>query len=351
MSDAAINLPSPLQQAFAVSRARLWRITSLCMVLLLMAALAGLASGAVAMSPQRVIAALLDAPLVASDRAVILHIRLPRLALSLLCGAALAVSGAIMQGLFRNPLADPGLVGVSSGAALAAALCLVLVSPAVSALALPLAAFSGGLVATTLLYRLATRDGLTSVALMLLAGIALNALTGAITGYLSFISDDRQLRDLTFWTLGSLAGATWTKVLMAAPLILLCLAFACTVARHLDSLTFGEDEAFHMGVPVERVKRLAVLLVAAAVGASVAVAGPIGFVGLVVPHVLRLLVGPTHRTLLPLAALLGGALLTLADVLARKLAAPAELPIGLVTAFVGAPFFLGLLLNRRGAVT
>jgi iron complex transport system permease protein len=289
----------------------------------------------------------------ARDALIILHIRMPRLLLGFMVGAALAVSGALMQGLFRNPLADPGLVGVSAGAGLAAAVMIVLGDRYLSGLigklpfaALPLAAFFGGLVSTVLLYAIATREGRTSISTMLLAGVALGALAGAATGLLSYISDDRQLRDLTFWSLGSLGGATWTKVFAIAPIILPLLVAVPLLARGLNALALGEAEAFYLGLPVQRIKGLTILLVALAVGASVAAAGVIGFVGIVVPHLLRLLVGPDHRLLLPLSAIAGGALLIGADMIARLVVAPAELPIGIITAAIGAPFFLWLLLRR-----
>ncbi|WP_425348594.1 FecCD family ABC transporter permease [Pararhizobium arenae] len=288
------------------------------------------------------------------DRIIIFDIRLPRAVLGLLVGAALAVSGAVMQGLFRNPLADPGLVGVSAGASLGAVLVIVLGSATFGPLfaafgfyALPIAAFLGGLATTFLLYRIATRSGHTSVATMLLAGIAIAALAGAITGVMIFVADDQQLRDLTFWGLGSLAGASWPKILAAAPIILLSLAVVPFLARGLNALTLGEAAAFHMGVPVQRLKNVAIVSVAAATGASVAVSGGIGFVGIVVPHVLRLVIGPDHRFLLPASALLGGILLIFADMIARTIVPPAELPIGIITAFAGAPFFLWILLRGR----
>ncbi|MDE3747023.1 FecCD family ABC transporter permease [Methylobacterium radiotolerans] len=326
--------------------------------LVLAAALLSVSLGAIRIPPERVLAALTGEgsdPARARDALVILSIRLPRTLLGLLVGAGLAVSGALMQGLFRNPLADPALVGVSSGVGLAAAVIIVLGDRILARLgvpgplpyaALPAGAFLSGLCATLILYALATRSGRTAVATMLLAGIALGALSGALTGLLTFVSDDRQLRDLAFWSLGSLGGATWSKVAASAPLILPVLAAVPLLGRGLNALVLGEAEAFHLGVPVERLKRACIVLVAVAVGASVAAAGVIGFVGLVVPHALRLLIGPGHRLLLPAAALLGGAFLVLADVVARLVAAPAELPIGIVTALVGAPVFLWLLLGR-----
>lgn len=291
------------------------------------------------------------------DRIIVVDIRLPRAVLGVLIGAALAVSGAVMQGLFRNPLADPGLVGVSAGAGLGAISIIVLggttLAPLTAALgiySLPLAAFVGGLATTLVLYRVATRRGQTSVATMLLAGIALGAMAGAFSGLLVYLADDRQLRDLTFWGLGSLAGATWIKVAAAGPIIALALVAAPFLARGLNALALGEATASHLGIPVQRMKYVAILSVAAAVGASVAVSGGIGFVGIVVPHLLRLLIGPDNRYLLPASALLGASLLMLADAVSRTIVAPAELPIGIVTAAAGAPFFLWILLRKRGVI-
>jgi len=295
-----------------------------------------------------------DDALNARDRIIIFDIRMPRAILSFLVGGSLAVSGAIMQGLFRNPLADPGLVGVSSGASLGAVVIIVLASTFAAPLytllgiyALPIAAFCGGLASTWLLYRIATGNGQTSVATMLLAGIALGSLAGALTGLLIYMANDQQLRDLTFWGMGSLAGATWAKIAAAGPIILLSFAAIPFMAPGLNAITLGEATAFHMGVPVQRLKNIAIVTVAGATGASVAVSGGIGFVGIVVPHVLRMSIGPDHRFLLPASALLGGSLLIFADVLARTIVAPAELPIGIITAAVGGPFFLWILLRHR----
>ncbi|RUZ58553.1 iron ABC transporter permease, partial [Mesorhizobium sp. M7A.F.Ca.US.003.02.2.1] len=263
----------------------------------------------------------------------------------------------VMQGLFRNPLADPGLIGVSAGSSLGAVAVIVLgatilapVTVLLGTLALPLAAFCGGLATTLMLYQVATRRGQTSVATMLLAGIALAALAMALTGILIFMADDRQLRDLTFWQLGSLGGATWAKIASVGPIIVLALAAMPFLARGLNALALGEATAGHLGIPVQRLKYTAIVGVSAAVGASVAVSGGIGFVGIVVPHLLRLLIGPDNRYLLPASALLGASLLLLADAVARTIVAPAELPIGIVTAIAGAPFFLWILLRKRGVV-
>lgn len=298
-----------------------------------------------------------DGAQVLRDHAVIVNIRLPRMLLGVLIGAALAVSGLLMQGLFRNPLADPGLVGVSSGAALGAVVIIVLGTTmfapftlALGIFALPLAAFGGGLITTAILYRVATRNGQTAIATMLLAGIAIAALAGAISGVLVFLASDAQLRDLTFWSLGSLAGATWVKIAAAGPIILVALMVSAFLAKGLNALTLGEATAAHLGVSVQRFKFVTIVAVAAATGASVAVSGGIGFVGIVVPHLLRLVIGPDHRYLLPASALLGASFLLMADAISRTIVAPAELPIGIVTAAFGGPFFLWILLRRRSAL-
>ncbi|MBF9196527.1 FecCD family ABC transporter permease [Microvirga terrestris] len=330
--------------------------------LVLLVSLVALGLGATGVPLSRTLSIVTDAAMgrtgaLGGDGLIILQVRLPRLLLGLLIGAALASSGALMQGLFRNPLADPGLIGVSAGAALAAATTIVLgdalLVPLIGPLpftALPIGAFAGGLLTTLALYLVATRSGRTSIATMLLAGVAFGALSGAVMGLFSYLSDDRQLRDLSFWSLGSLSGATWSKTMTVAPFILPTLLATPFLARGLNALALGEAEAFHLGVPVQRVKALAILLVAVAVGASVAAAGMIGFVGIVVPHVLRLLAGADHRMLLPASALLGAALLVAADTVARTMVAPAELPIGILTAAIGAPFFLWLLLRRPGGM-
>ena len=285
---------------------------------------------------------------------IISQIRLPRTLLGLMVGAVLALTGVAMQGLFRNPLADPGLIGVSSGAALGAAVVIVgssrwLTIPiALEPYVLSVAAFGGGLLVTALVYRLGRRGGQTQVATMLLAGVALSALSGAIIGLFTYLADDATLRALTFWNLGSLNGASYARLW---PLLLVALGVACWLPRRADALNallLGESEARHLGFDVERIKRELILCTALGVGAAVAAAGLIGFVGLVVPHLMRLLVGPDHRLLLPASALAGGALLLLADLAARLVVAPAEMPIGIVTALIGAPFFIFLLIRSRG---
>lgn len=284
---------------------------------------------------------------------VLLEIRLPRTLLGLFVGAALAVAGAMMQGLFRNPLADPGLVGVSSGAALAAVATIALgnglFAPWLAAFgnyALPLAAFTGGVITTWVLVIVAGRHGQLMIGTLLLAGIAIGALAGALSGLIAYASDDRELRDLTLWTLGSLAGASWQKVLGIAPFAILIAIAIPRLIRGLNGFLLGEAEAFHLGINVEATKRFVIVTTAACVGAAVAVAGVIGFIGIVVPHFVRLIAGPDHRIVLPASAVIGGTLMVLADILARMLVAPAELPIGIVMAAIGAPVFLHLVLKR-----
>ncbi|GGE16423.1 heme ABC transporter permease [Primorskyibacter flagellatus] len=288
------------------------------------------------------------------DMTIVWDIRMPRVLTAMLVGAGLAVSGAVMQGLFRNPLADPGLVGVSAGAGFGAVAAIVLGGflPAavlgwVGGYLVPFAAFLGGWASTLILYAIATRGGRTSVATMLLAGIALGALTGALTGFIVYRATDDQLRDLTFWGMGSVAGATWAKLLTAGPIIAVGLIAMPVLSRPLDALALGESVAAHLGIDTQAMKRIAILSVALSVGASVAITGGIGFVGIVVPHILRLVQGPEHRNLLPNCAVLGAIVLLAADMVSRTVVAPAELPIGIVTATMGGPFFLWILLKNR----
>jgi iron complex transport system permease protein len=290
---------------------------------------------------------------IAREKLVLFDIRLPRMLLGMFVGAALALAGVLMQGLFRNPLADPGLIGVSSGSALAAVATIglgngvlaVMIKP-LGVYVLPFAAFLGGAAATSVLVALANRHGQLLTATLLLAGIGVGALASALTGLISFASDDRELRDLTLWMLGSLSGASWPKVVSVIPFAVLLAAVCPRLVRALNGLLLGEVEAFHMGIDVERSKRMIVVATAGAVGAAVAVAGVIGFVGIVVPHVARLLGGPNHRSVLPVSALLGATLVLLGDVIARMVIRPAELPLGVVMALIGAPLFLHLVIRR-----
>jgi iron complex transport system permease protein len=236
---------------------------------------------------------------------------------------------------------------VSSGAALGAVAVIVLGISSLGLMTLPLAAFLTGTATTFFVYRLAQRHGRTDVATLLLVGLALNAMAGAATGLLTYLADDAQLRSIVFWTMGGLGGALWETVLVAAPWIAVSLALAPRLGRALNLFALGETEARHLGIEVEQVKRAAILLSALATGTAVALVGPIGFIGLIVPHIVRLIAGPDHRLLLPACALGGASLLVLADLVARTMAAPAEVPVGLITACAGGPFFLALILRAR----
>lgn len=323
--------------------------------------LASVGVGAVTISPVEVLQIILSrlgmtsgASVPGRAAAILWTIRLPRVLLGILVGSALAISGAAMQGLFRNPLADPSLIGVSSGAALFAAVAILFEGLIAGQLPdfllrflIPVCAFTGSLLATMFVYTISTSRGKTNVATMLLAGIAINALSGAGIGYLIFMADDDQLRDITFWQLGSLSGTTWNSLLMTLPFILLAILLLPTLSKALNAMLMGENEARQLGISTERVKRVIIVLVALAIGAAVSVSGVIGFVGLVVPHILRLWIGPDHRFLMPGSAVLGALILIGADLLARTIVAPAVLPIGIVTATLGAPFFLWLLVRNR----
>lgn len=337
-----------------------WVLGGLALLLLLVLLLS-IGSGAVTIRPLEVLhilsglAGLVPADTIDQGHQIVLaDIRAPRVALGMLVGAGLAVSGAAMQGLFRNPLADPALVGISSGAALAAVSVIVLGAGVLSGLqnllgiyTLPVAAFLGSLATTLFVYRLSHVNGQTDVATLLLAGIAINAVAGAATGLLTYMADDAQLRTLTFWSMGSLGSANWEQVMTAAPFILFAIIVIPLQAKALNAILLGEAEAGHLGFNLERIKKMLIVLVAMAVGTAVTLTGIIGFVGLVVPHLLRLAMGPDHRFLLPASALLGGSLLLAADLLARTIVAPAELPIGIITAALGGPFFLWLLMRFR----
>jgi iron complex transport system permease protein len=329
--------------------------------LLLGLILLGIGDGAVGISPGQILSILagklgvdLPIPYQPQQESVLWAIRFPRVILGVLVGISLAVSGTLLQGLFRNPLAEPNLLGISSGAALFAVITIVLGERIASGFvteyrvyALPFAAFCGGICTIFLVYRIGKSRGSVDTATILLAGIALNALAGAGIGLLTFLADDTQLRNITFWLLGSLGAATWQSLSVIAPLIILPLFWLRNLSRQMNALLLGDAEAGHLGIDVNKLKRKIILIVAVTVGASVSVTGIIGFVGLVVPHLLRLTIGADHRNLLPASALLGAALLVGADWLSRTIVSPAELPIGVITAAVGSPFFLWLLLRKN----
>ena len=277
---------------------------------------------------------------------VVVSLRLPRVAMAMLIGAALSVSGVLVQGWFRNPLAEPSVLGVSGGATLAAASAIVFARGVLGTATVPLAAFGGGLVAVAVVHQLARARGKSDIATLLLAGLAITAITGAGTGLLVTVATDDQLRDITFWTLGSVGGTTWSTLAWGAPGLLLGLALAWPLHRSLDALLLGERTAGHLGVDVARVQLKIAVLVAWMVGLSVAASGMIAFVGLLAPHLVRFVVGPRHRVLLPATAVVGSTLLATADLCARTVAMPVELPIGVLTTLLGGPAFLAVLLRH-----
>jgi iron complex transport system permease protein len=285
---------------------------------------------------------------------VLYSIRLPRILMTLLIGASLGISGACLQGLFRNPLVEPSLIGVSGGSASAVVMIIVFggafAIPA-SGLAhdavLSIAAFLGGLGATFLVLKLSNKRGKTNIAVLILIGVAVNAMAGAIIGLSIFYADENQLRTFTFWTLGDLGGATWDKMSVAAPLLIISNSMLLLFSKSLNALALGEAEAFHLGVNTEKIKRNIILLSALSVGVSVSMAGMIGFIGLIVPHVIRVSFFPDNKLVLPASILGGATLLIFSDIIARTIVTPAELLIGVVTALIGAPFFVVLLMNAN----
>lgn len=347
----AVRGSSPGEAGRLVGRAALFL---LLLVLLLVAVLLNVGLGAVGIGPLQVAAILADragldlgVSFSAQQAAVLWAIRVPRVALGALVGGGLAVAGATLQGIFRNPLAEPGLIGVSSGAALGAVAAIVFGLATFGNFSLPLFAFAGGLLATLVVYAFARHGGRIEVVTLILTGIAVNAVAGAGTGLLTTMATDDQLRNIVFWTLGSVGGATWPAVLAVLPFVGFGALVAALWWRELNLMVLGESEARHLGVSTERVRLVLITFAALITGAAVSVSGIIGFVGLVVPHLIRLLAGPDHRTLLPASVLGGATLLLLADLAARTLVVPAELPLGVVTALVGGPFFLWLLHRTR----
>jgi iron complex transport system permease protein len=286
-------------------------------------------------------------------------IRFPRVLLGLLIGAALALSGAALQGLFRNPLADPGLIGISAGASLSAVLMIVFLSTLsttpyfqyveglIGYYTLNIATFIGSCITSLIVFRLSRSNGKTIVTNMLLAGIAINALCGALTGLITYYATDAELRNITFWSLGSLGGASWNTVLTILPFVFTPIVLLPRLSKSLNTLSLGEREASYLGISVDRLKIQIIVLATLAVGSAVAVAGIIGFVGLVVPHVLRMMGGFNQRYILIGSSLAGALLLTGSDLLARILVAPAELPIGIITALIGTPVFIWILIKHK----
>lgn len=337
---------------------RLMQPTLLVWILLFMvpvALLLGLMTGPVFISPQRVLALHLALEPNQRDMLILYNIRLPRVLMAALVGAMLASCGAVLQGLFRNPLADPSLIGVSSGASVGASCAIVLGAAWCQGCAdlglsvVAVGAFSGGLLAAWIVYTLSTDARGTSVATMLLTGIAISAFAGAINSLFTFFADNDMLRRISLWQMGNLDNASWVDIKACAAVLLLLGIVLPRDTQALNAMLLGESEARHLGVNVEWMKRRLMALTALGVGISVAVAGTVAFVGLIIPHLVRLLVGPDHRFLLPCSALAGAVLLVSADAVARVVVAPAELPTGIITALLGAPFFISLLLQQRRA--
>lgn len=332
-------------------------ILSVCLVVLLFFSLT---IGAVKLELSQILSVLLNEIGVenedfsATQKVVLMNIRLPRSVFTVLIGAALGVTGAALQGLFRNPLVEPGIIGVSSGAALGAFAVILGLTGFLGDVAkdyhkwlMPPFAIIGGLMATVLTLQLGNYQGKVRVTVLILAGVAISTMASAMIGLGVFIADDQQLRSFTFWTLGDLSAATWSKIGLITGPILLSMAVLIGLARPLNALALGEAEAFHSGVNVERVKRIIVVVSAICVGVAVSFSGMIGFVGLVIPHIVRMLFSSDHRIVLPASALGGAVLLMVADIFARTVASPSELPIGVVTASLGTPFFIYLLIMAK----
>lgn len=318
------------------------------LLLLFLSLLIGAQAGALAVGPWQA----LQGQMTTYDWQIWSAIRLPRLLLAMLVGASLALAGAAMQGLFRNPLADPGLLGVSSGASLAVGLWIVLpIStwfPDGWSWQIQMAmACVGSWLTCWLIFRLG-RKGHGNMLWLLLAGLAINTLAGAFNGLLSYLADDQQLRQMSLWGMGGLGMVRGSELLVGALIALPGLLLLLSVRKQLDVLQLGDLSATATGLDTRRLRQKVVLGTALAVGASVALAGIIGFLGLMIPHMLRMLLGPGHRLLLPAAALGGAILLLLADAMARTLAAPAEIPVGLLTSLLGGPYFLWMLARGRG---
>lgn len=289
-----------------------------------------------------------------TDEYIFYQVRLPRTLMGMIMGCGLAISGASLQGMFKNPLATPGIIGITAGSALFAAISIVLGSSIkaflpeyVHYMLLSVSAFIGALLVMFLVYNISFKDGKTHVLIMLLAGVAISALAEAITGYLTFISDDEQLRDLTFWRLGSLGAANWNKVIILAIVTGISCFFLLKNGKALNAMMLGEENAQHLGINIKRHHASIIWFSSFIVGTSVAFAGTIGFVGLIVPYILRLLIRSDHRIILPLSALYGSVLLLGADIFSRTAIAPVEIPIGVITATLGAPVFIIILIRFK----
>lgn len=329
-------------------------VLTLLLLLLALVTIIAIGTGPMSIPPMDVLKVISSkvfgtaAPADATATYVVWDLRLPRIILAALVGAALAASGAALQGLFGNPLADPGIVGVTSGASLGAMAVIALNISVLGVWTLPVGAFITGFATTSMIYVLA-RPGVGGGGMMtlLLVGIALTSMLGAASGMLTYIADERELQTMTYWSMGSFGSAKWSGILAAIPFLVVGLAWLLTKAHALDLLALGEKQARHLGVDIVRTRRTLVFTTALLVAGAVAFAGSIGFVGLVIPHLMRLSVGPGHRWLLPISAAGGALLLVFADIGARTLNPPSEVPIGLFTSLIGGPFFLALIIRSR----
>lgn len=298
-----------------------------------------------------------DSDLSLSDKYIVWDVRASRIVMAIIIGSMLSVSGTSLQGLFRNPLATGDLIGLTAGATLMAAITIVLgghfreyLPEAVQFSLVGIAAFIGSLLAMLLVYKISTSGGKTNVVMMLLSGVAISAIGFSITGFLIYISKDEQLRDLTFWNMGSLAAATWTKNIILAIILIISYAILLPKGKALNAMMLGEKDALHLGINVERLKKQIVIIVSLMVGSCVAFSGTIGFVGLIVPYILRLLFKSNYSFILPLSAIFGSVLLLTADTVSRSVVEPSELPIGILTAMMGAPIFIAILLKFKKSV-
>ena len=289
-----------------------------------------------------------------ADHYVLFQVRLPRICLAILVGAGLSFSGTSLQGMFKNPLASPDLIGVTAGSVLFAAFTIVLgthIKPylpeVVQYSLLSIMSFIGALLTMGFVYKMSTTNGKTNIGILLLSGVAISALAGAATGLLTYLSDEEELRNLTFWTLGSLGGATWTKVGIVLVVLLVAFYFLINKGKALNAMMLGEQDAKHLGIPVERIKKRIIIFTALIVGTTVSFTGTIGFVGLIIPYILRLIFKSNYYYILPLSTLAGALLLLIADTISRTLVPPSELPIGILTSIMGAPVFIAILIRFK----
>ncbi|RVW04155.1 FecCD family ABC transporter permease [Rhodococcus xishaensis] len=353
----SINERQPSPEVASRPRVRAGTVIAGLVILLALLALASATIGQVPTSPAEVLGSLthrigLDIgpmPSHPSGEVTLWQVRFPRVILAMLVGAALGCAGALLQGVFSNPLAEPGVIGVSAGAAVGASAVIVLGGAFTAGPAVATSAFIAGLITTTLVYLLARAEGRTEVVTLVLTGVAVNAFAGGLIAFFTFVASPAARDQIVFWQLGSLNGATWNAVAIVAPMAIAGIAASMLIAARLDLLALGESAARHLGVDVERLRLIAIVIVAVLVSSSVAFTGIILFVGLVVPHVMRMLVGPGHRLLLPASVLGGAVVLLAADLGARTLVPNADLPLGMLTSLVGGPFFFWLLRRTRSS--